>query len=523
MHRSFARGSIVGAALVAASVLVGCGGGGGGGGGAAPPGTLAAVAVEGGPTPAGGTFAAFGPTTLIAAADGGWVAFVADVVGGTTARGLFVVRPNGALVVVYEEGETVPNTFGATGTIDDFERIWMRPDGVVVALVEIAGGSVAGVLTARVDGGGAVGAKATAIHYGRALDGGNSPTDPGDLTSIDDDHVEVSDFGNVYFIGEGTGGTPPRGVWAVKADGTDLTAVAVTNDPVSDLASGTVGVLGFNFSGLGLDQNGLLVAFVCDVIGGTTEALIVTRGNGFAVIARNGTEPPSAGGREFDDVHDGGPIVVAYNGSDTGVVTWKGELDGGAPEHGIFTRVAQVTGGGVITLGELNDVILPAETIANTGGGIAVNCRILQGQDDPFRWPVEVLVSGGTTDRVFLSAPNKDTLTEVFREGSAAPGTSSAFQNNYPSLDHENDDAQSRDGSFAFTAVLVDGSSGVWWPVFGADFFDIALEGAAAPGTGGGTFASFDFASSVSVAFEVLAFRAAILGGTTATAIFRQG
>ena len=521
--RLLVRRSIVGAALIAASVLVACGGGGGGGGGdPSPPGTLAAVAVEGGPTPAGGTFAPFEPTTLLSAADGGWVAFVADVVGGTTPTGLFVVRPNGSLVLVYREGETVPATAGATGTIDEFTRIWMRPDGVVVAFVEIAGGSTAGVLTAQVDSAGAVGSKATAIHYGRTLAQGNSVSVPGALTLLEGDLIEISDFGNVYFVGVDDGGTPLHGVWAVKADGTDLTAVAVTNDPVNDVASGTIGVLGFDFNGLGIDQNGLLVAFSCSVVGGATEALIVTRGNGFAVLARNGTSPPSAGGREFDDVYDDGPIVVGYDGNASGVVTWRGALDGGAPEHGIFTRTMSVSGSGLITLGSLNDVVLPGESIAGTNG-LAGASRILQGQDDPARWPIEVLVVGGNTDRVFLSAPNKDTLTQVFGQGRVAPGTDSTFQNNYPSLDHENDDAQSRDGSFAFTAVLVDGSTGVWWPRFGADFFDIALEGAVAPGTGGGTFGSFAIASTVSVGIDVLAFRAAIVGGTTATAIFRQG
>ena len=42
----------------------------------------APLALQGGASPAGGTYAGFLPDAKIAAADGGWVAFVADVVGG---------------------------------------------------------------------------------------------------------------------------------------------------------------------------------------------------------------------------------------------------------------------------------------------------------------------------------------------------------------------------------------------------------------------------------------------------------
>lgn len=141
MHMRWQRFVVTVAVLASLVVGVGCGGGGGGGGGGPTlPGTLAPVALQGAATPAGGTYGGFVPDTKLAAADGGWVAFVADVVGGSTSRGLFVVRPNGTVVLVYSDGETVPNTNGGSGTIDDFERIWIRPGGLVVAHVSITGG-----------------------------------------------------------------------------------------------------------------------------------------------------------------------------------------------------------------------------------------------------------------------------------------------------------------------------------------------------------------------------------------------
>ena len=62
-------------AVLGLTALAGCGGAGGGGPDTPTiPGTLAALALEGGTAPGttGGTFGAFGPTTLLAVADGGW-------------------------------------------------------------------------------------------------------------------------------------------------------------------------------------------------------------------------------------------------------------------------------------------------------------------------------------------------------------------------------------------------------------------------------------------------------------------
>jgi hypothetical protein len=524
MGTSVLRRFVVGGALVATCLSIACGSGGGSGGTEAPPpGALSALAVEGGATPAGGTYGAFGPTMLLATANGGWVAFVAYVVGGSTSRGLFVARPSGQVVLAYAIGATVPGTNGATGTIAEFERIWMRPGGVVLALVGISGGSVEGVVTAVVPSSGAVGTKRTAIHRGRALPQGFSTSLPGTLTAIDGDHVEVSDAGNVYFVGTGTGDVPLRGIWAVRRDGSDLTAVAVEDDPVVDPPSNTLGTLGHEFSGLGIDGTGEVVSFACDVPEMAVEALLVTRGTGFYVLARDGNSPPSAPGRLFDDVHDGGPIVVRLDPLGIGDVTWEGSLTEPAPDRGIFTRDVTILVTGELLLGvDLNNVVLPLEVIADTNGGFASDCRIFEGQDDPLRWPIEVVVDGGSTDRVFLSVFHRDVLTEVFREGSLAPGTQNSFADTYPSLTLEGYDTQSRDSSFAFTAVLVDASTGLWWPVFGASFFLVAAEGDPAPGTGGGDFGSFATPSAVSAALGFIAFRAAIVGGTTATALFRQ-
>ena len=65
MHMRWQRFVVTVAFLASLVAGVGCGGGGGGGGGGGPtlPGTLAPVALQGGVTPAGGTYGGFVPDT----------------------------------------------------------------------------------------------------------------------------------------------------------------------------------------------------------------------------------------------------------------------------------------------------------------------------------------------------------------------------------------------------------------------------------------------------------------------------
>ena len=71
-------------------------------------------------------------------------------------------------------------------------------------------------------------------------------------------------------------------------------------------------------------------------------------------------------------------------------------------------------------------------------------------------------------------------------------------------------------------AVLADASSGVFWDIYGSDIFAIAKQGDNAPNSGGALFNGFAAPSAVSTAAGIVAFRAALVGGSGATGIFRQ-
>ena len=496
----------------------GSGGGGGGGGACTIPGTLVALALEGQPTPAGGIYAAFPANAKISTASGDWTAFVADVIGGSSTRGLFVARPNGQVVKVYAKGDPCPTTNGSSGVINDFRRIWMRPNGIVVALVDLTGGSIETFLTAQVNSNGVVLNRIDAISLGDALPPGAGTGTVGTLASIDDNLIQVTDAGTIFFRGAGNTGIPGlNGIWAVSVGGTGILSVAVTGQLAPGSASHT---LGYDFQGLGIDSGGQLVTYVVDVIGGeTSEMFAVSSGSGAVRIAGNLSTPP--GGRPFDDVYEGGPIVTGFDGLN-GVVAWTGHVSGGVPNVGVFSR-SVVVSSGQLTAGALTRIIGPADPLTGVGvGAIASQATLLSMENEPTRITMEVLVSGGSTDRVYVSAPSPTTLNEIFREGDAAPGGGN-FLNTYPSLALTQEICAERDGTFGFTSVLTDATSGVFWAVQGCDFFAVVKDGAAAPGTGTGVFASFATPSSVSVATGNIAFRAALTGGAAPTGIFRQG
>ena len=227
--------------VAALAGLSACGGGSGGASTPTIPGTLTSIALEGATAPGtgGGSFGPFGALTTVDVADGGWTAFVADIVGGTTTRGLFVQRPDGTVVDVFLKGQAMPAPNGS-GTIDDFGRIWMSPGatsggfagGIVTAYVELSGGTVEGIVSARVPAAAAPTEKSGVMSRGFVLPVGAVSQAVGALSLLDDDLIEVDDFGDVFFVGVGTGGMSPlHGVWTVSRLGTLADNVAVTNDP----------------------------------------------------------------------------------------------------------------------------------------------------------------------------------------------------------------------------------------------------------------------------------------------------
>jgi hypothetical protein len=501
----------------------GCGGGGGGGSSPAPviPGTLAAVAVEGGLTAAAGNYGPFVPDMLLSAAQGGWVAFVADVIGGTAAKGLFVEQPNGVVVVVYKLNETIVSP--GTGTISAFRRIWMRPGGIVVADVDLTGGALRAIIAARADGLGGVVEKATVFYKGEVMPLNNQSHTAGALVDIEEDVTEVAENGRVFIHGIGT---TLEGIYAAQRVGGAVGVFAVGTDvvPTNNYRFGN------DFSAIACNSTGVVAAFACDLTAGTggAEGIFATS-DGVNWVTVADQDPavfaPNSGGRAFANVFDGQRLHLTFPGpGQPGFVTWRGTVTGASFTHGLYRRQVVDNSGSTMTLGILNSVIGAGETLFSVGAGASSADEVVYDQEmSPNAVIFRTDVAGGNTAHVFARvAPLNGNIFEAFRQGTIAPG-GSTFGTGYPSLGTtKRNDCADISGSFAFTAVLADASNGVFWDIFGGSRFAIAKQTNNAPGTGGGLFGSFATPSAVSTAAGTVAFRAAIVGGSGATGIFRQ-
>ncbi len=484
------------------------------------PGTLTALALEGATAPntSGGTFGAFLATAQISAGDGGWTAFVATVVGGDTAEALFVATPGGTVARVFAVGDAVPAP--GSGTIADFTRIYMRPNGIVATLVEITGASARGVLTADVSAAGVVSNVARSVYIGDAMPATTlTGFNPGTLVTIDDDWLDVDDLGRVFLMGTGSNGMSPQGLWGSTRNGSAKEALAVTGDPVSG-----GGTLGFLFHGFGIEKGGGITAFAADVTGGPASKMLLVRyPTEHRVIARNGDTPPSVGARSFDDVFDGDGLVVSFGGG-VSTVAWTASLTGSAPDQGVFFRqISPVVGPNLLTVAASQQPWIPGDGAA--ANGIVSGVSLLMGEPNASRLSFFVDVSLGTTTKAMMSWGSAADFGALFGQGAIAPG-GSTFTNVYPSLVAPEPYACDDQGSVACTATLTDATTGVFWHIIGTSSelfaFVVVKAGDTAPSTGGGAFGSFGAPSTVVTATGVVVFRADVLGGTSATGIFRQ-
>ena len=489
----------------------GCGGGGGGGGGSCSmPGTLVALALEGQTAPGtgGGVYAAFPAEPISHVADGGWTAFVSDVVGGTIARGVFVARPDGQVSLVYAVGDLLPESTPGTGTITDFERVFVTAGGVVVVLVDGTVPTV-GFISARVDTLGNVLEKHGMYYMGQALFA-RTITTPGNLNAIDPDLVAVDDQGTVFFHGTGTTGV--HGIYVSDRTGVNHTAVVATGDPLEPST-----LCGTTFDGMGIDADGAVCAFSVTTTGGPGKGIYVSDGGTPLRVAANGDPAPSTGGRTFQDVFAGGPLLVSLSSGIT-AVSWNGDLSGATPDLGVFIRVFSST-----TIGPIQTIAAPGQLAQGEPlGSIYNDVFLLPSQQDPFRLTLQAQILGGDTDVIFFSSPAAGTLNEIWRNGTTVPGETSPLGNTYTSFTTPFANITDDGGSPAFSATLLDGDSGVFWAIRSCGFFTVAKVGDVAPGTAGGTFDPFG-GRLVTTATNVVLFSQTVTGGTAASGLFRQG
>jgi hypothetical protein len=216
--------------------LPACGGGGGGddSGGddsCVPIGVRRRLAAAGEPAPGtGGNFAPFGLQPPLAAARGGWVAFVAPTTDATKTSVCYVAQPDGTLVEAFAVGDTVPDASG--GTISSIDAVRVNPGGLVLVLVSIAGdggGRTRGLLTALVAGGTA-GSKNDVLY-----DGSSAVPLNGNFSDFVAKNLFLADDG--YTFVEATTTTGDEGIFRIDADGTPMDMLAGTGTNVSGSAA----------------------------------------------------------------------------------------------------------------------------------------------------------------------------------------------------------------------------------------------------------------------------------------------
>jgi hypothetical protein len=207
-------------------------------------GAASAVALLGDPSPAGGTYYAFGQPGANAA---GTVAFPATIVGAPTGGALFVDAGAGAFPLVLA-GETDPE-----GEIYmNFHLPQVNDAGHVMFMAEWPDGVSGGVYVAEPTG------IRSVARTGQLLPG----TGGGSLESLSGP-AHLSDTGAVSFGGSLTGGSVSAAVFTADADGT-LHLVAQSGDPVP-------GAPGESFASFGVAASNAagLVAFTATSDAGT--------------------------------------------------------------------------------------------------------------------------------------------------------------------------------------------------------------------------------------------------------------
>ena len=95
--------------------------------------TISGSVFQGSPAPGGGTFSTLESASLN---DNGAIAFVADVSGATASQGVFLVY-KGAVTSALLQGSAVPGG----GTFSAFDSVSLNDGGVVAFVADVSGGA----------------------------------------------------------------------------------------------------------------------------------------------------------------------------------------------------------------------------------------------------------------------------------------------------------------------------------------------------------------------------------------------
>ena len=475
--------------LLALGLALGCGGGRDGPAGGSV--DLFVAAFEGADAPGtgGGTYAGFGATPLMTTADGGWVAFVASIVGGSSSSVLYVVQPDGVVVPVFALGD--PAVAPSTGTISAFGRLWLTRDGVVYVTVTIAGDATRsfGLLTARVTGGAV--SDTTAPLY----DGDMLPLPlMGTLSGIRDTDAKIEPDGTYWFVGTDDD-TGRQNLMSVEQDGSGLALHAEIEDELPGLTTLT------NIQQFGMDDTGTWFGIVAST--GVGEDRVYMRQRDtlpyLEVLSRNQTidTVTNVGNpvtRTITDPHRAGPLVL-YAG---GRMVWLASSNGGwmfvrsdtGPAQAILRQndFAPGTGDGI-----------GSEEEASRGrftSTVVFLSQALNASELHFRTGITG-AGNGTSGGIFRLISERGAVQPAVLVGQRTPsGVEGVIGPTFPGVDTSYPKASSN-GSVAFGNVTRDPGdplgntireTGLFW-VRGTDMETIARVGASTPA--GSTFEQF--------------------------------
>jgi hypothetical protein len=355
----------------------------------------------------------------------------------------------------------------------------------------------------------------------------------------------LNDAGTIAFYSNVTGGSSPHGIFkssggsiinivlegqaapgtsgtlfgfatppGLDASGTVLLNAGISADPVAQKgifkgAGGSLtplelwgqtapGTGGGTFKGslLSAVNDGGSAVIQAGVSGGTTtEGIFKASGGSLTNIAVLGQVAPGTGGGTF----------VAFNVPElnaAGTVAFSGGITGGTVSSGVFS------GSG----GSLTPIALAGQPAPGTGGGTILTLQFCALNDNGTAAFVAG-VSGGTSSSGIFSGSGGP-LTTIAVQGQTAPGTGGGgFLNLRTPALNEN-------GTVVFRADISAGTSlsGIF-KGNGGSLTQIAVQGQAAPGTGGGTFSAFNDPAIINTN-GTTAFLANIAGGTGNQGIF---
>jgi len=308
--------------------------------------------------------------------------------------------------------------------------------------------------------------------------------------------VALNDAGEVAFLNDLSGGVPTWG--AFLYDGSGGQAVSLSGDAAADTGGGSYLVPG-GFPAL--NEAGEL-SFMAAVSGGTASSGIFVAAAAAADIAAvvAGQAAPDTGGGSFD----GSLSSLNRHGlNDAGAVVFADTVSGGTASSGVFLA----SGGGHAA------VALAGESAPDTGGGVY----------DDFGAPAvdasgsvvfPAIVAGGTTaGGLFKASAGVDSL--LAHVGDTAPGTAGGGFADFlfPELNAS--------GTVVFLSDVTGGSAtgGIFRIESGVPSA-VVVEHDAAPGTGGGTFASITGLAALNDAGDV-AFSAVVTGGASEAGVFQ--